>query len=233
MNYNRKYHVAALLLLAGCMLGCVPRLYAQSASIHFRTLSWKGDVREIHCQSGKAPHVEIEAKDYVRSLPYKASSDDDLVFFRIVKNAAGEETRKELGRIPAAKMADDLLVLIVPKNAGYEFTPIREDADSFPPNSYRILNATQAPLAWKVGSETVKNIAPGTASTLKIDLSEKENGIAVQIAKIEINTQKGALVYSNRLAVRPGQRTLILAKESENENLPIETKRIVDVVGTP
>lgn len=233
MKSDLKTLMAPLFLWVAALAALAPQASAQSSSIRFRTLSWQGDIKEIHYQHRKGEVKEIEACDYVRSLPYQATAGADLIFFKLEKNKEGENVRKEVGRIPAAKLVDDLLVLISLNREGYHFTAMPEDARAFPPDSYRILNASNVPLAARVGSKVVKDIAPGTSCTLQADLSDGEKGVTVQIAQIAINTQKGELVYSNRLAVRSGQRTLIFAKASGNERRQIETKRIVESSNLP
>lgn len=216
------FAITCLVLLQGA-----GSLRAAESTIRFRTLSWQGDISGLYFQGVGGEGKELDAKDYVRSLPCHASANSDLVFFELEKNEAGETVRKEAGRIPAGHLQDDLLVIITPTPEGYRFSSFPEDSTSFPPNTYRFLNASKSELAVRVGTK-VERVAPGASATMKTELSPAESGVPVQIGKFEINTQGGVLVYSNRLAVREGQRTLIIATDSGNSNQPIQTKRIVE-----
>lgn len=214
------------LLTAGllALFGGINPLLAEPASIRFRALAWNGEIDGIfYAHKGKAQ--EIVASDNIRSPFYPAAATPELVFFKEVIGAEGDPQREILGRVSTANLGSTILLLIAKNpNGSYSFSTAADDLSSFPQGSYRFMNASLTPLRVVAEAEQA-DLASGEIATLEPNIDPKTGGVLIRAIT---QSKPHKLLYSNRLAARAKQRTLVLAMDSGNPRRPVLVKRIME-----
>jgi len=186
------FHVRILLLMASVFLCSIPLFAQEKEKIHsvkFRLMALpalQGNknvgldgedtiIRDVYYASGKETK-KIPTIPYLsQSSQYKYEGPSPLVFFRERTRVNGERVREVLARVDVSNGKRNILILVLPRKGnggnGFGTYTLTDDLDSFPLNSFRIVNFSNSEVACMLDNLTAR-VKAGDESVVVLQSKE-------------------------------------------------------------
>jgi len=227
--------------LAGVIMLLIPLVcggYERSADslvydIHFKTFSVNRIDAELLFKGADGEFVPIETWREVYSNFYRYLGPSPMVLYRLLPpNENGIRKPEPMAEIELGDHRGRSTLILRQSTDGQSVSGILipSSPDSFPENSFFILNFTEEDIAIKLGNELNK-IRSDRYTLIGLDKNRVQD-IEILMAK-RIRQGKSRLVYSSKWRVSPGVRSIIFLLPRENsvfikrfdENLTYENER--------
>jgi hypothetical protein len=209
---------------------CAPSAWAQAVDSlekrQFRTLGWEVSLKDLYYEY-KGKDVKIAVVHSARSPFYALDAGDTISFYELITAADKPPIRKvvAVADISAAKPWP----LIVFRRGGqpgdmFKVSALADDPKSFPFNTCRFINLTEADLYAKYGDEQIKIPARGVESA-SMKLAATDQAKIRNTMLVALTGDGPLLVYSNNWVVSHNSRVLVFINPAPNG---IRVSRIAD-----
>ena len=209
---------------------CFPRVWSQTEDSvdkkQFRTLGWEVSLKDIYYDY-KGKDVKVAVVHSARSPFYALDAGDSISFYELISNADKPPTRKVVAVADISTTKPWPLIVFRAGNQAegmFKVTAIADDPKSFPFNTCRFINLTEADLYAKYGGEQIKIPAKGIESA-SMKLSSTEKGKIRNTMLVALTGDGPLLVYSNNWIVSHNNRVLVFINPSPSG---IRVSRIAD-----
>lgn len=192
----------------------------------FRTLGWNLGAEDLFYESS-GKEIPLQIHEYARSAYFKSPTDKIIIAYRKITDDEGKTIREIVAKANISKGGKTPLVIFSKdsKHEGkYQCATFADDANSFPPASYRFINLSTVDLKAGVDSKSVVVYSKGLALIKANSDKELPTRYVTITAMINGEPQR---IYSNNWVLRPLQRTMVIISTVGGN---AEVMRIVDIV---
>jgi hypothetical protein len=154
---------------------CLP---TSALALEFRLLSWKGDIGELY-YTDRGQRVEVNANDYIPSIPYQKSDTKSLELCRDIPMPDGPARRQVVALIalPEPAIARAILILTTTPE-GYAGRWLDDSPSVHPVNTIRVYNFSSRALAFQAAGEQWQQ-SPGDIHLVAFDPASRQFSIHI------------------------------------------------------
>jgi hypothetical protein len=167
------------------------------------------DIRYISGEKTK----KIASIPYLnQSSEYRYSGPSPLVFFRQTSEAGGAMVKNILAEVDIADSKSNILILALPREenavSGFGSYVLADDLDSFPLNSFRIINFSSNRIACLIDGKR-EIVEPRGESTIELSIAEPRM-VPFRLATYDADTEEWRQTTSNSVPFYGISRVLCL-----------------------